>query len=86
MIEYEGQQYDENQKIGTGLAAAIADRHRRTILGWCKKGLIKSKKMPGERGQYEIRLGDLIEALTKPGYEPPRQTVDVEAEASVPAQ
>lgn len=71
MIEFEGVQHDENEKVGTGRAAEIAGKHRRTILVWCKKGLIPSRKMPGERGQYEITVGDLIAALTKPGYEPP---------------
>lgn len=70
MIEYEGQQYDEAEKIGASRAAEIAQRHRRTILSWCKKGLIPSRKMPGTRGRYELTIGDLVTALTKPGYDP----------------
>lgn len=88
MIEFEGVEYDPDAWIGTGLAAQIAGKHRRTVLGWCKRDAIKSRKMPGVRGQYEIRVGDLIAALTKPGYQPPEAhgNVDVEDAASVPAQ
>lgn len=71
MIEYEGEQLDENQWIGTGRAAEIAGKHRRTILGWCQNGSIPSRQMPGPRGQYEIRVSDLVAALTKPGKKAP---------------
>lgn len=70
MIEYEGTQYDEDQPLRVTVAAQIARKHRRTVVNWCKKGLIPSRKMPGERGHYEIKAGDLIAALTKPGYDP----------------
>lgn len=78
MIEYEGEQLDETLWIGTSRAAEIAQRNRRTVLKWCQGGLIPSRQMPGPRGQYQIRVGDLIAALTKPGYQAPA-TVDVEA-------
>ena len=79
MITYEGNEYDPNEKIGTGRAAEIADKGRRTILIWCQKGYIPSVRLPGNKGQYQIRVGDLITALTTPG-------ASVEAEQSVPAQ
>lgn len=71
MIEYEGEQFDENAWIGTSRAAEIADKNRRTVLKWCQEGLIPSRQMPGPRGQYEIRVSDLIAALTKPGKKSP---------------
>ena len=67
MIEYNGSEYDPDEIVGTGRAAEISDHCRRTVLLWCQKGYIPSKRMPGQRGQYKIRVGDLIEALTKPG-------------------
>lgn len=70
MIEFKGHKLNEDEMIGTGLAAELAGKHRRTILNWCQNGSIPSVRMPGVRGQYEIRVGDLIAAITKPGHEP----------------
>ncbi len=70
MFEFEGEKYVADEMIGTTLAARMAGKHRRTILNWCKQGKIPSIRMPGIRGQYEIRVGDLIAAITKPGFDP----------------
>ncbi len=78
MIEFEGEKYVADEMIGTGLAARMAGKHRRTILNWCKNGSIPSVRMPGIRGQYEIRVGDLVAAITKPGHEA-HENVAVEA-------
>ena len=77
MFEFEGEKYVADEYIGTGLASRMAGKHRRTILNWCKDGKIPSRQMPGVRGQYEIRVGDLVAAITKPGYYPARKTSGV---------
>ncbi len=66
-VTYRGVPYDADEIIGTAVAALIADRNRRTIINWCKKGYLPSKKIGGERGQYRIIIGDLITVLETPG-------------------
>jgi hypothetical protein len=65
-IEYRGVIYDADQQIGTGTAALIAQRNRRTIINWCLKGYLKSLKIGGPRGQYVIEIGDLVSFLQTP--------------------
>lgn len=66
-IEYRGVIYDGDEVVGSNVAGIIAHRNRRTIINWCIKGYVPSVKIGGERGQYEIRIADLIEVLTRPG-------------------
>lgn len=75
-ITYRGVVYDAEQEIGTATAAAIAGRNRRTIINWCKKGYLTSRKIGGPRGQYEITIKDLIERLQTPGSAAPRNADD----------
>jgi hypothetical protein len=70
-VTYRGVIYDAEQTIGTATAAVIAGRGRRTIINWCKKGYLKSLKIGGPRGQYEIVIKDLIECLQTPGSAAP---------------
>lgn len=69
-IEYRGVIYDGDQRIGTGTAALIADRGRRTIINWCIKGYLPSKKVGGPKGQYVILIADLVNFLQVPGAAP----------------
>lgn len=66
-IIYRDVTYDGDQRIGTGAAAIIAKRNRRTIINWCKKGYLRSTKVGGPRGQYSFTVSDLIAVLTTPG-------------------
>ena len=66
-VTYRGIVYDADQVIGSATAGAIANRNRRTIINWCQKGYLPSTQIGGEKGQYEIVIGDLIEVLTRPG-------------------
>lgn len=66
-VVYNDVVYDGNQRIGTGTAALIADRNRRTIINWCKKGYLTSTKVGGPRGQYSFTIADLVMLLTTPG-------------------
>lgn len=65
-VDYRGVTYDADQEVGTGTAALIARKHRRTIINWCKKGYLKSMKIGGPRGQYVILIGDLVTFLQTP--------------------
>lgn len=66
-VTYGDVDYDGDQRIGTGTGAMIADRNRRTIINWCKKGYLKSTKVGGPRGQYSFTIADLVTLLTTPG-------------------
>lgn len=81
--EHKGVVYDGNQEIGTGTAALIAQKNRRTIINWCKKGYLKSTKIGGPRGQYVILIADLVSFLHNPGAarktEPAPMSADVAA-------
>lgn len=70
-VTYNGVTYDGDQRIGTGTAAMIADRGRRTIINWCKKGYLRSTKVGGPRGQYSFTIADLVTLLTTPGSAKP---------------
>lgn len=70
-VEYRGTVYDSEEVIGTAVAALIAKRNRRTLINWCKKGYLPSKRIGGKRGQYNIVIGDLIELLETPGVVAP---------------
>ena len=71
-VTYRGVVYDGNEIIGSNVAGLIAHRNRRTIINWCKKGYLPSKKVGGIRGQYEIIIADLIEVLQRPGTAAPK--------------
>lgn len=70
-VDYRGIIYDGDQIIGTAVAGLIAERNRRTIINWCKKGYLPSKRIGGVRGQYSIIIGDLIAILETPGSSKP---------------
>jgi hypothetical protein len=72
-VTYNGVTYDGDQRIGTGTAALIADRNRRTIINWCKKEYLPSLKVGGPRGQYSFTIADLVKVLTIPGGSPKPQ-------------
>jgi hypothetical protein len=74
-VTYKGVIYDADQVIGSATAGRIAHRNRRTIINWCQKGYLPSTQIGGDKGQYEIVIGDLIEVLTRPGARP-RVNVD----------
>lgn len=70
-VTYNDVVYDGDQRIGTGTAGIIADRNRRTIINWCKKGYLRSTKVGGPRGQYSFTIADLVTLLTAPGSTKP---------------
>lgn len=74
-VTYGGIVYDSEEVIGTAVAALIAKRNRRTVINWCKKGYLPSKRIGGARGQYHIVIGDLIEILETPGAAAPVSAV-----------
>lgn len=80
-ITYNNVVYDGDQRIGTGTAALIADRTRRTIINWCKKGYVPSTKVGGPRGQYSLTITDLIAVLTTPGSTKSRAPVSADVAA-----
>ena len=49
--------------LTTGQAGAIAGKHPRTMVNWIRKGWLKAMKLPGERGPYLIKEGDLRETI-----------------------
>lgn len=49
--------------LTTGQAGAIAGKHPRTIVNWIHKGWLQAMKLPGERGPYLIKEGDLRETM-----------------------
>lgn len=55
--------------LSTTQAAAIAQRHQRTIVAWIQKGKLPALKMPGGRGAYVIEEDDL-RALLDAMYTP----------------
>jgi hypothetical protein len=77
-VTYRGVIYDGDEMIGTNVAGIIAHRNRRTIINWCSKGYLPSKKIGGERGQYYIKIVDLVTILEQPGVRT-RPTEDVAA-------
>lgn len=53
----------DNQQLDTLEAGSIANRHRRTIVSWIKRGHLPARQLPGARGQYRIIWKDLKELL-----------------------
>lgn len=56
-------EYPATQQLSTTECGSIAKRHPRTIVSWIRKGHLPAYQLPGQRGEYRVKFGDLKQLL-----------------------
>lgn len=59
-------EYDPDQQLNTVECALIAGVNRRTIVAWINRGDLPAVRLPGARGHYRVKRGDLDEVIQRP--------------------